>query len=120
MKIAGSSLNPNCIKISQKSLRVLFHSPLQFVFLHLGKYLHVDLLALVQLCCSMIRGLCFPYGSLTHSKHISHVLCMPETRDIVCSRSLGSFFATTKIILSQEMSSGSLPQKKGNYTFWKM
>ena len=36
-------------------------------------------------------------GSLAHSKHIiSHVLCIPETRDIVVSSLLGSLFVTTK------------------------
>ena len=37
------------------------------------------------------------HGSLTHCEHIiSHVWCIPETRDIVVSWLLGSLFVTTK------------------------
>ena len=46
------------------------------------------------------QGLCIPFlfqGSLGHCKHIiSHMLCIPETRDIVHSWLLGSLFVKTK------------------------
>ena len=59
-------------------------------------------------------------GSLAHCKHIiSHVLCITETRDIVCSWLLGSMFVTTKFYKRnwfQDLYSG----EKCKNTVWRM
>ena len=54
-------------------------------------------------------------GSLAHSKHIiSHVMCIPETRDTVHSWLLGSLF------LSEELCSESLLWGEMQNTAWRM
>ena len=59
-------------------------------------------------------------GSLTHCKHIiSNVLCIPETRDIVCLWLLGSSFVKTKFYQRNSVQDLYCGEKCKN-TVWKM
>lgn len=59
-------------------------------------------------------------GSPNHSKHIiSHMLCIPETRDIAHSWLLGSLFVTTKFYQTNWVQD-LYCREKHNYTLWKM
>ena len=59
-------------------------------------------------------------GSLTHCEHIiSHVWCIPETRDIVVSWLLGSLFVTTKFYQRNWVQDLYCEEKCKN-TVWKM
>ena len=78
--------------------------------MHLEK--HLDLLDTAVLQYNYEAMFSLFQNALTHSKHIiDHVLCIPETRDIVRSWLLGSLVATTKFIRGIEFRIFTLRRK---------